>query len=351
MKIDYLIVGQGLAGSLLAWELIKRKKKVIVVDKGEENASQIAAGLINPITGIRFVKSMDIDQLLPSAIDYYKQLAQHFGQTFYIEKTMLRILGNNNELAIYQKRQQQVEYQDYLAGLLSSSPFIQTNIGILQQKQTGYLLTKPLLKALKNYFISIQAYICSNVNYNDIYITQSFNWKNIYAKQIIFCQGHHATVNPWFSWLPFQPVKGEIITASTTQKIPHYILNYGHWFIPINSSQFRIGATFDRENLNTETTIKAKQILLKSLKKVCPSITTKLIVNQKAGIRPTTLDKQPFIGIHPKHPELVVFNGFGAKGSLQIPWFCQRLADHLLDNTPLPRSSNILRYFKPNELE
>jgi len=57
MMIDFLIVGQGLAGSLLAWELIQRGCSVLVVDKGEENASQVAAGLINPVTGIRFVKS------------------------------------------------------------------------------------------------------------------------------------------------------------------------------------------------------------------------------------------------------------------------------------------------------
>lgn len=345
MKTDYLIVGQGLAGSLLAWELIKRNKKVIVVDEGEENASQIAAGLINPITGMRFVKSTDVDRLLPCAINYYKQLSLYFDLTFYVEKTMLRILRNNKELVYYQKRQQQAEYQDYLAGLITSSPYLQSTKGILQQKQTGYLLTRPLLKALKSFFISIQSYLNAAVDYNDIDLMPTLHWKDIQAKQIIFCQGHHASVNPWFSQLPFQLVKGEIITASASQIIPDQLLNYGNWFIPLNSHLFRTGATFDRENLNTDITIAAKQILLKSLKQVCPELTIKLIINQKAGIRPTTLDKQPFVGIHPSHPELVIFNGFGAKGSLQIPWFCQRLADKLLDNVPLPDACNILRYY------
>ena len=57
MDIDYLIIGQGLAGSLLAWELINRNCKVVIIDNGQENASQVAAGLINPIAGQRFVKS------------------------------------------------------------------------------------------------------------------------------------------------------------------------------------------------------------------------------------------------------------------------------------------------------
>ncbi|HBA65740.1 MAG TPA: FAD-dependent oxidoreductase, partial [Methylococcaceae bacterium] len=57
MDIDFLIVGQGLAGSLLAFELIQRNAQVMVVDDGRENASEVAAGLINPVTGIRLVKS------------------------------------------------------------------------------------------------------------------------------------------------------------------------------------------------------------------------------------------------------------------------------------------------------
>ncbi len=54
---DFLIVGQGLAGSLLAWELMQRGAKVLIVDNGMPNASQVAAGLINPITGMRFAKT------------------------------------------------------------------------------------------------------------------------------------------------------------------------------------------------------------------------------------------------------------------------------------------------------
>ena len=90
MNIDFLIIGQGLAGSLLAWELIQRDCKVVIIDNGKENASLVAAGLINPITGMRFVKSTDIDTLLPIAKQCYSQLADVFQQTFYIEKPMLR---------------------------------------------------------------------------------------------------------------------------------------------------------------------------------------------------------------------------------------------------------------------
>lgn len=78
--------------------------------------------------------------------------------------------------------------------------------------------------------------------------------------------------------------------------------------------------------------------------KVMPTLSINPEIRQEAGIRPTTLDKQPFIGHHPKHPELIIFNGFGAKGSLQIPWYCQCLANNLMYNQAIPENSHIMRY-------
>lgn len=344
MEVDYLIIGQGLAGSLLAWELIQRQKKVIIVDNNQLNASLVAAGLINPVTGMRFVKAADVEKTLPFAINYYQQLALYFKQTFYIEKPMLRLLRNNKELVACNKRIKDPEYQPYLNGIISAHPDINSNYGILEQSLTGYLLTIPLLSALKNYFISLNAYINADIHYDEINLSPTLHWKNTYPKQIIFCEGHRATHNPWFSRLPFQPVKGEIITATANHKIQQNILNYGQWFIPLDNYQFRTGASFDRDNLDTNITSEARDTLLDVLKQVYPALNIKQITHQQAGIRPTTLDKMPFVGRHPNYPDLIMFNGFGSKGSLQIPWHCQSLAEHLINNQPIANTSNIIRY-------
>ncbi len=345
MEIDYLIIGQGLAGSLLAWELIQRQKKVIIVDNSQLNASLVAAGLINPVTGMRFVKSTDIDQLLPSAIAYYQKLSQVFKQDFYIEKPMLRLLRNNKELIACTKRLKNPEYKNFLAKIISSYPGISASHGILKQNNTGYLLTPPLLTVLKNYFISLNAYIKAEFQYREISLSPTLSWKQFKPKQVIFCEGHCAIKNPWFSTLPFQLVKGEIITAVAKKKLQQSILNYGQWFIPLDDFQFRTGASFDRENINLNITDKAITTLLASLKQVYPSLTIKQITKHQAGIRPTTQDKMPFIGQHPHHSKLFIFNGFGAKGSVQIPWHCQNFTDHLLYKQDLSQTSNINRYY------
>ncbi|HEY5139874.1 MAG TPA: FAD-binding oxidoreductase [Methylococcales bacterium] len=346
MFIDYLIIGQGLAGSLLAWELIQRNCKVIIVDNGKENASRVAAGLINPITGMRFVKSCDVDTLLPTAKQCYLELAEFFQQTFYIEKPMLRLFRSDKELMHCLKRLDNPDYQNYLGSVVPPDLTIndlETPFGFLQQKQTGYLLTRPLLTCLQDFFIVRQCYRQADIDYQDIQLQPSLRWQDIFPRKIIFCEGHHATNNPWFSWLPFQPVKGEILTLEHQSRLPDKILNFGDWLIPLKSNHIRIGATFDRENLNNLPTERGKSDLLKSLKTISAKLAQAALINHQANIRPCTLDKQPFIGQHPQLRQLAIFNGFGAKGSLQIPWYSQHFVDALLNNTPIP--SNIQRHY------
>ena len=346
MTIDFLIIGQGLAGSLLAWELIQRDCKVVIIDNGEENASQVAAGLINPVTGMRFVKSADVDNLLPTAKQCYSRLADLFQQTFYIEKPMLRLFRSDTELTHCLKRFDDPAYLDYL-GAISQPDQVIKNIaapfGFLEQKQTGYLWTQPLLTSLKEFFIARECYRQANVDYQDIQLQPSLRWQAISPKQIIFCEGHQAINNPWFSWLPFQLVKGEILTLKHQSQLPDKILNFGDWLIPLNSHDIRLGATFDREKLDTLPTERGKNELLNALKPISASLARATLLNHLANIRPCTLDKQPFIGHHPQHPQLAFFNGFGAKGSLMIPWHSQRFADALVNNKHVP--SNIQRHY------
>jgi glycine/D-amino acid oxidase-like deaminating enzyme len=343
MKVDFLIVGQGLAGSLLAWQLIHLGHCIMIIDNGQENASQVAAGLINPITGMRLVKSADIDSFLPIAKHCYAELARFFQQDFYIEKPMLRIFNSDKERSNAEKRLNNSAYQPYLGDMHTTIKALKTPFGYLSQQQTGYLLTRPLLKQLKAFFIVNQCYQQQEFNIADIQFKPLLRWQNITAKRIIFCEGYQAMHNPYFNYLPFQPVKGEILTLGHPHSLPDAMLNYGQWLIPLDANKVRIGATFDWKNLNNQPTEQGKTSLLNSFNSVFNDFRYSLQEHQ-ANVRPCTLDKQPFIGFHPQHPQLAIFNGFGAKGSLQIPYYAQQFANSLIHDTPLPATANIQRH-------
>ena len=62
--IDYLIVGQGIAGTLTAFQLLERNKKICIIDDGNKtSSSSVAAGMINPVTGRKYVKSWMIEKI------------------------------------------------------------------------------------------------------------------------------------------------------------------------------------------------------------------------------------------------------------------------------------------------
>jgi glycine/D-amino acid oxidase-like deaminating enzyme len=345
MPIDVLIVGQGLAGSLLAWLLIQQGYRVMVVDDGAENASQVAAGLINPITGRRLLKSPEVDTCLPAAKGLYLQLQQQFQQPFFVELPMLRVLNSPQQRDYAEQRQTQSAYQAYLKLGFVSCEQINAAFGLLQQQQTGYLKTRALLAVIKGYLQTSNSYRCSNFSYQDLQLEPDLQWQDLSPKQIVFCEGHQARFNPWFGKLPFQPAKGEILTGQVAENCPEQIINYGHWLLPLGAGQFKTGASFETRQLDNLPTQAAKQTLLNSLKTVYPNVANIQIIAHQAGIRATTLDKQPLIGSHPQHRQLHIFNGFGAKGSLAIPLYAQQFINYLKQQQPLPLGCDIGRYY------
>lgn len=344
MTVDVLIVGQGLAGSLLAWELLRQQFTVMVIDDGIENASQVAAGLINPVTGQRLVKSAEVDDCLPVAMDCYKQLAEVFKQSFFVSVPMLRMLHNARELEVARRRLGDASYQPYLQGLEADIPGDQNSFGILKQRHTGYLRTRLLLDSLRTFLSVKGCYRQASLYYDELVLQVPLQWRDIQAKHIVFCEGHKARHNPWFGWLPFQAAKGQILSCRSDNPCPQQILNFGHWLIPIDQHQFKVGASFEPGQTDTEPTELAKQRLLQSLAQACPNLRPVEVVSHQAGVRPCTLDKQPFIGPHPHHPNLHIFNGFGAKGSLAIPWYARQFVAALKQQASLPLRSHIQRY-------
>lgn len=346
MPIDVLIVGQGLAGSLLAWELINRGLKVWVVDNGEMNASQVAAGLINPVTGQRLVKQSGVDYLLPAALSCYAQLAARFNQEFFYPLPMLRILNTPLEQQYAQKRLGQTDYQGFLSIAKNVPTTLASHRGVLQQTQTGYLNTCALLQRIREFLIEQASYQQTALDYAEITMHPRLSWQAIHPRHIVFCEGYRGRQNPWFGQLPFQPAKGEILYCQTPNLQYRQILNFGHWLIPIGDNLFKLGASFESGQTDSAITVQAKRELLQAVSDVLPDLNSIEVLQHQAGIRPATLDKQALIGSHPRYGNVHIFNGFGAKGSLLIPWYARQFTDYLIQQTPFPAQVDIRRYYE-----
>jgi glycine/D-amino acid oxidase-like deaminating enzyme len=94
-----LIVGQGLAGTCLAWEFLRRGVPFRIADRGVGGSTRVAAGLINPITGKNFEPSWRIAEFYPQAIAFYRSLEEEFGETLWHPLPVLRLASSEKEWA------------------------------------------------------------------------------------------------------------------------------------------------------------------------------------------------------------------------------------------------------------
>src|SRR5262245_20876558 len=106
MRPALLIVGQGLAGTLLAWELERAGIPFAIMDRGHAGATTAAAaGLINPITGRRLVKSWRVDALLPVARESYRELEAALGVALWHGVRVRRLFADAREREIFAEKQ------------------------------------------------------------------------------------------------------------------------------------------------------------------------------------------------------------------------------------------------------
>jgi len=346
-KTDFLIIGQGLAGSLLSWRLLERNRSVHLLDNHHQgSASMVAAGLFNPVIGKRLSISDQAQQQINHALDFYQKLGDYFNETFFHPVDMLRLFKDQQQAqAFHQIPSASAFFRESYTHDVSLTPF-KNDHGAVTQQQTGYLDTVKLLSALKNNFLKKHCLTQTRFKYADLQIMDNgIIWQGRLYDQVIFCEGHQMLQNPWFEWLPLQPAKGDILTIHCENRITDKIINKGHWLLPVNDNTYKTGAPsywrfIDHEPQNDKANLVCQHF--EALFEVPPAYQ---VSHHQAGIRPTTRDKQAFIGKHPVYHNLNVFNGFGARGSMLIPFYSQMMCDFLLNRASLDNQVDIQRYW------
>jgi glycine/D-amino acid oxidase-like deaminating enzyme len=345
-EYEYLIVGQGIAGTLLAHNLLKENKNILVFDIHNQNSSSyVAAGIFNPITGRRNTSTWMANIVFPYAEKIYKELEQYLNVDFYhqmnIYKSFSSIKEQNDWYAkenIYSSNNSKIDYID--------SKFEYINLGTnggIEISNSGYIDMPVFINAFKAYLFSKKIiyeeyFQYSKMNFHDNFIY----YKNFRFKQVIFCEGYQAIHNPYFSWLPFVPAKGELITIYADQLKLDKIINKGIFILPIGNNLYKVGATYNWEYLNDEPTEDGKNQLCNKLNQILTCNYT--IIAHQAGIRPTVKDRRPILGMHPLYPNLGIFNGLGTKGASLAPYFANHFVEFLLKNIPLIKDVNINRF-------
>lgn len=352
-SFDVLIVGQGLAGTLLSVELMARGLSVCVVDDGHRSSStRMAAGLLNPVTGLRLTRARQVERFLPVALRRYRALEQSWGCRFFFEKPMLRLFRDERQRRDWEKRLKDPGYREYLLPPLTDSDIpsiLDAPHGAGLQRHTGYMDTPVFLDAGRRWLAEHEALREGNFDWADLERHDGWiRWHDLSARRVISCEGYRGMHHPVFPWLPFRPCKGQILTLHSTRPLPDWILNRGHWLVPVGDGRVRVGATYEREDIDSGPDAAARDNLLEAAGNLFTRDMDWRLEAEAAGVRPGTRDKMPLVGLHPDDPRFGMFNGFGSKGVMMAPWYAICLADHLERGTPLPEEASLQRWWNPH---
>jgi len=348
MKYDYIIVGQGLAGSVLAFTLLKNNKKILVIDDNSRpSASKIAAGLYNPITGMRLVKTWEADTIFPFLINFYREMEKVLSTKFFFPSSIYRPYDSieiQNDWMARTERQDLKKYiltkHDIIPEGLMHHPF-----GGISSNLSGFVDVKTLIEEFKKSFIKEGFYQDEIFNYTDLKVSENqINYKNYKAYKIIFCDGIYVLNNPYFNFLPFKYVKGEILTLSIDDIKLDTIINKGVYLLQNKNGDFKLGATYDWNSNNWNITESGKNELVEKLNKFI--IKPYQIINHQVGVRPASLDRRPIIGLHPTYKNIGIFNGLGTKGVSLAPYFAHEFVQFLENGKEMNKEVQIERFFR-----
>lgn len=332
MTYDAIILGQGLAGTAVAWQFHWAGLRVLIIDRNESNTpSRISAGLITPITGQRLVISWQFPAFWSAALAHYRRAEAELGTSFFRETTMVRRFETAEELAIFERRRNDPEFEQITRSPpqpeLDAESFLPATCD-MEMLTAGQLDVPTYLQSSRDFFDRLGCYRQDSLSWSDGLILQSEGVMlpryNVTARWLISCQGLQAQQHPWFSAVRFRPAKGEILTLDISGLTESRVVHRGIWLTRRADGLYQAGSTYEWQQLDETPTAAGREQIEQLLRQVLRRPFQ--IVAHHAAVRPIHLQQYPVIGRHPSSSQLGYLNGLGSKGTLQAP----RLARELL---------------------
>ena len=345
MKVDYIVVGLGLAGLAFVEQLEENGKSYLVFEDNSQNSSSVAGGTYNPVILKRFTPVWNGHEQLELAMPFYEKLSDKLQFNFdtkFITKKVFNSVGDENNwftaldkpmLSHYMKPDISKEKIEGVIG----------DYGFGELTGTGRIDTKLLIEKYRFHLLENDKLREESFSYEDLEVSQDkILYKDVESNRVVFSEGFGLKLNPFFNTLPLNGTKGEIITIHAPELNIDFLLKSSVFVLPLGNDHYKVGATFNWTDKTLNPTEEGKKELVDKLKKTISVPFT--IVEQTAGIRPTVKDRRPLVGKHSKYPNLCVLNGLGTRGVMIAPTIAKNLFNHLENGEELDKEIDIKRF-------
>jgi len=348
-NVDYIIVGLGLAGIALAEELKRQDKSFLVYEDSSQTSSLVAGGMYNPVILKRFTPVWNAKEQLDVAIPFYlsleKKLKDTFDQPLDIYRTFKSIEEQNNWFIASDKPALQEFMHPELVKLEAKHVVAPYQAG--RVKHTGRIRVRELVSAYREYLKNEGKLIEETFRHERIITWETHvEYKNCTANRIVFCEGNGLKSNPFFNKLPLNGTKGELLTIHAPDLKLDDVIKSAVFVMPLGDDLYKVGATFNWSDKTNIPTAEGRKELEDKLKTV---ITCDYdIVAHEAGVRPTTGDRRPLLGVHKDNHRLALLNGLGTRGVMIAPLMAKKLYQFLENDKALDQDIDIQRFKQKN---
>ncbi len=345
--VDYLVVGLGLAGTCFCEVLERHGKSFKVISDNSQQASEVAGGLYNPVVLKRFTLAWKADEQLDLAIPFYKSLENKLQVKLDYEIPVLRRFASIEEQNLWFEASERAKLKQFLSFKIreNQNPAIDAPYGFGEVLHTGRVAIKTLLRAYKKHLKNQGSLVEECFDYKELKLLENeVVYRSIRAGQFVFAEGFGLKKNPYFSYLPLNGTKGELLTIKAPNFKETSVIKSSVFSIPLGNDLYRIGATYKWKDKTNTPTEASKNELLEKLRRFLKCDFE--IVDHVAGIRPTVADRRPLVGRHPKYENMYVLNGFGSRGVLIGPYASEQLYKYIEHDEIMDSEMNIERFKK-----
>lgn len=343
-NVDALIIGGGIAGMTLATMLHRAGMTLAIADKPRPRvASRVAAGVLNPIPGRRFAPTWKADEVLDETTRCWTEFGQLLDGNIFEAMPIIRFFHNGDQNFWHGRKntdnrfvQREFTKEEQFTGLRNSDGGIVIS---------GGRIDIPAFLSAAEQYLRTEGTIFANDSALVEECSQEYRviWSGISAGAVIWCEGWRSAINPLWSYLPFVPAKGEILTIRADDlEIPGVATREILIAPTYERGVFRVGATYKWNFADEEPTVEGREELLECLRQWI-EIPFEILAHD-SGVRPAMRDIKPVIGRHYELGNHFILNGLGAKAALLAPYCARKLADMLISGIACESAVNVERF-------
>lgn len=382
MQTSVLIVGQGLCGTWLSFWLQQLGIDCVVIDEARPNTStRVASGVINPVTGRRMTRTWMADEVIPFAAQAYEELGRKISAKYEVRSTRENqgqgrgeeeclntndVLTTNHQPSTIQliqrcdiidffnspdRRKDFEEKAKQYAAEYLQWPEDEAAMQQHFRYELGYGIIAPayqvdlqtMLDGWRQYLLQHQQLLAQRFDASQLQLLpDGVQYQDIRADKIVFADGIAAHAAGFFQLLPFALNKGEALILQIDGLPNNHIYKKGNSLTPWRGGYFWAGSTYNNHYTNDQPSEAFRQQMEAWLQSVLKHPFT--VLDHVAAIRPATVERRPFAGWHPQHPQVGILNGTGTKGVTLAPYFAQQLAANIAQQTPLLPAVDVARF-------